>query len=156
MTLYEIDNAILECVDLETGEIIDCERLEQLQMAFDEKVENIACWIKDLSAEAKAIKEEKDNLCQRQRAAENKAQSLKNYLSFALNGSKFKTPKVSISYRRSEAIEINDIGDIPAEFIKPRVLRPEDASKTDIKEAIKSGQDVPGAVLVEKNNIQVR
>lgn len=28
MTLYEIDSAIMDCVDEETGEIIDLEKLE--------------------------------------------------------------------------------------------------------------------------------
>ena len=32
MTLYEIDNAILSCTDQETGEIIDQEALDALQM----------------------------------------------------------------------------------------------------------------------------
>ena len=41
-SLYEINEAILDCVDMETGEIIDEERLNELQMAFDCKVENIA------------------------------------------------------------------------------------------------------------------
>ena len=56
MTLYEINNAILECVDMETGEIIDSDKLSELQMAFDEKIENVALWIKDLKAESEAIK----------------------------------------------------------------------------------------------------
>ena len=30
MTLYEIDSAIMDCVDEETGEIIDLEKLEAL------------------------------------------------------------------------------------------------------------------------------
>ena len=30
--LYEIDQAILDCVDLETGEILDSDRLDALQM----------------------------------------------------------------------------------------------------------------------------
>ena len=30
MTLYDIDAAILECVDEETGEIVDVEKLENL------------------------------------------------------------------------------------------------------------------------------
>ena len=59
MKLYEIDKAILECVDQETGEIIDTEKLSDLQMQKDTKVENIALWIKDLLAEADAIKNER-------------------------------------------------------------------------------------------------
>lgn len=85
-TLYEINNEILNCVDLETGEIVDMEKLEALQLAFDEKVEGIACWVKNLLADAKAIKEEKDALAARQKNCENKAASLKEYLSSALGG----------------------------------------------------------------------
>ena len=44
MTIFEIDEAILECVDLETGEIIDAERLDALQMERDKKIENVALW----------------------------------------------------------------------------------------------------------------
>ena len=42
-TLYEINSAILDCVDLDTGEVIDEEKLTKLQLAFDDKVEGIAC-----------------------------------------------------------------------------------------------------------------
>ena len=51
MTLYEIDDAILNCIDEETGEIIDAEQLDKLYMEKEEKLENIALWIKDLKAE---------------------------------------------------------------------------------------------------------
>lgn len=60
-TLYEIDEEILNCVDQETGEIIDPEKLAQLQMDFDKKVEGIALWIKNLLSDAEAIKAEKIN-----------------------------------------------------------------------------------------------
>ena len=36
-TLYDIDQAILACIDLETGELIDPERLEALQMERSQK-----------------------------------------------------------------------------------------------------------------------
>ena len=77
MTIYEIDQAIMECVDLETGEIIDTEKLDKLQMERDAKLENVACWIKDLKAEAEALKNEKQALAERQKVAENKMESLK-------------------------------------------------------------------------------
>ena len=52
MKLYEIDEAILNCIDLETGEIIDTEQLDKLTMEREAKLENVACWIKELKAEA--------------------------------------------------------------------------------------------------------
>ena len=73
--LYEIDNEILSCVDLETGEVIDTEKLDALQMEREKKVEAVACWVKDLKAEAEAIKAEKQILADRQKAAENKAEN---------------------------------------------------------------------------------
>ena len=62
MTLYEIDSAIMDCVDEETGEIIDLEKLEALNIERDKKVEGIALAVKNYAAEAKAIKEEEEKL----------------------------------------------------------------------------------------------
>lgn len=64
-SLYEINQEILNCVDMETGEIIDMDKLGELQLAFDVKVENIALWIKNLLSDAEAIKAEKLKLAER-------------------------------------------------------------------------------------------
>ncbi len=151
--LYEINEQILNCVDAETGEIVDTDKLQELQLAFDEKVEGIACWIKNLLSDATAIKVEKDALAEREKACKNKAESLKNYLSSALSGTKFKSPKVSISYRKSESVEVEDIMKVPDNYLKyadPTV------DKTKVKAAIKDGINIPGVSLVEKQNIQVK
>jgi len=152
MTLYEIEEAITNCVDLETGEIIDEQALAGLQMARDEKVENIALWIKDLKAEAEALKAEKLALAHRQAVAENKAESLKNYLTAFLNGDKFKTAKVAISYRSSKSVNIYDEELIPKDFItyEPKY------NKADIKKAIDDGLDISGAEIIEKTSIQIK
>ena len=86
MTLYEINSEIMSCIDMETGEVIDTEKLNELQLERDAKIENVALWIKELKAEAEAIKQEKLALADRQRVAENKAESLKNWIAYALNG----------------------------------------------------------------------
>lgn len=151
--LYEINQEIMNCVDEETGEIIDIEMLNDLQMQFDEKVENIACFIKNLLADAKAIKEEEGNLALRRRSCENKAASLKKYLSDALNGQKFKTAKVSISYRKSESVDIENMKDVPEEYLK--VVEPT-VDKTYAKKIMKSGIEIPGLRLAERKNIQIR
>ena len=43
MNLYEINSQILNCLDPETGEVMDMDHLEALSMAKAEKVENVAC-----------------------------------------------------------------------------------------------------------------
>ena len=60
--LYEIDKGIMECLDAETGEVIDPERLDALFMERNQKIENVACWVKNLLSDAEAIKAEKDAL----------------------------------------------------------------------------------------------
>lgn len=97
MKLYEIDAKIMECIDDETGEILDSEQLEQLEMERDAKIESVGLWIKNLAAEADAIKTEKNNLAAREKIARNKIDRLKEYLAYALDGEKFKTSRLSVS-----------------------------------------------------------
>ncbi len=152
-TLYEIDEEILNCVDMETGEIIDVEKLGQLQLARDDKVEGIALWIKNLLSDADAIKSEEEKLAQRRKANENKAKNLKEYLSKFLNGQKFKTPKVSISYRKSESVEVTDLSKLDDDYLK---FAEPTVDKTKVKKALKAGTVLQGVSLVENQNIQIR
>ena len=151
MKLYEIDNAILDCIDTETGEVIDIDKLNELQLERDAKIENVACWIKDLKAEAEAIKAEKLALAERQKAAENKAESLKKWLAYALDGEKFKTARCSVSFRKTESVEVTEEG-LEAlmkghdELLTYKAPEP---NKTAIKQAIKDGLNVDGVQLVQ-------
>ena len=152
MTIYEIDQAIMKCVDLETGEIIDTEQLDKLQMEREKKLENVACWIKDLKAEAEALKNEKQALAERQRVAENKANSLKKYLAHALDGKKFSTAKCAVSFRTTESVEVTTEGienlmrDGKDDLLTYKTPEP---NKTAIKQAIKDGLNVAGVQLVQ-------
>ena len=108
MNIYEIDNAMFFLVDEETGEIKDYEAFEEMQMVPEEKIENTALWYKNLIAESKAIREEEKALAERRKSLENKAEQLKTYINRVLQGNKFATPKVAISYRKSTAVEVDD------------------------------------------------
>lgn len=159
--LYEIDQQILDCIDLETGEILDAEKLNELQMERDEKIEKVALWYKNLVSDAEAYKAEKEAFAEREKAAKNKAESLKKWLAYALNGEKMSTQKVAISFRKSEAVEIEDEErvitfaqkngrDDLLSYKAPTV------NKSAIKAVIKTGKEIPGAVLVEKQNISIK
>lgn len=155
MTLYEINQAILDTVDQETGEIIDIDRLNALEMERDTKISNVACWVKDLKAEAEAIKAEKQALEKRQKAAENKAESLKQWLQTVLEGEKFKDARCSISYRKSERVVFSDnfpYSSLPAQFKKVTI----EPKKTEIKDYLKTGATIDGVELVPNTSIQIK
>ena len=159
MTIYEIDNEIMNCVDMETGEVIDTDKLNDLQMERDAKIENVALWIKELKAEAEAIKNEKQALAERQRVAENKAESLKNWLAYALNGEKFKTAKCSISYRNSESVEVTEEGleALMRDHEDLLTYKTPEPNKKAIKDAIKNdGLTVAGVQLVQKTSTIIK
>lgn len=157
MKLYEIDNLIENFefnIDEETGEILNAEELDELQMARDEKIEGVALWIKNLTAEAEAVKAEKKAMDDRQKRLEKKAESLKGYLTYALAGQRFSTPRVDMSFRKSVSVQIEDETKIPKEFCTITEVSKPDKGK--IKDALKAGQDVFGAELVEKQNLQIK
>lgn len=160
MKLFEINEAIERCVidgenvvDTETGEVLDVEALNNLQMAFNEKAENIAMFIRNLDVEATALKEQKNIFAARQKAAENKRDSLKEYLAMCLQGKPFKTARIKVTFRKSETVKITAQEQIPETYL---VYSAPTVDKTSIKKALKSGETIPGAVLEEKNNIQVK
>lgn len=152
-SLYEINSQILDCVDLETGEIVDIERLMTLQMERDNKIESVALWYKNLLSDAEQYKIEKENFAKKEKAAKNKAEQLKKYIADALSGEKFKTTKVAISYRKSEQVEIESTDELTEEYLKYTEPEPD---KTKIKQAIKSGIEIPGCQLITNNNIQIK
>ena len=153
MNLYEIDSAILGCVDVETGEIFDVDKFEELSMTRDAKVENICLWIKNLKAEAEALKAEKDAFAQRQKAAESKMESLKRYITGYLEGTPFESTKVKVSFRKSESLEISEGANIPDEYLK---FKAPDVDKVELKKAVKAGLQLDGVAIVENQNIQIK
>ena len=108
MNLYNIDAAIMALVDPETGEILDYEAFAELQMEREQKLENMALWHKNLTAEAAAIKAEEDNLAARRKDLEAKAEKLKQNLIEALGGDPFKTPRVVCKFTKSQKVQIQD------------------------------------------------
>ena len=151
MKLYEIDNAILECIDMETGEVIDAEKLDALNMERDAKIENVVLWIKDLKAEAEAIKAEKLALAERQKVAENKVESLKKWVAYALGGQKFSTAKCAVSFRNTESVEVTEEGleNLMKEHDELLTYKAPEPNKKAIKDAIKDGLSVAGVQLVQ-------
>ncbi len=153
MNLYEINHEIMSCWDEETGEILDVQKFDALHLALEDKLEGIGCYIKNLEAEAAALKAEEQAFAARRKRAENKAASLKNYLAGYLNGCPFETLRVKVSFRKSESLDISEGAVVPEEFLKHK--EPE-VDKAELKKAVKAGLVLDGVQLIQKQNIQIK
>ena len=160
--LYEIDQAILDCVDLETGEIIDPEKLTALQMEREAKLEGVALWIKDLNAEATAVKEEADKLTARKKALDNKITSLKAWLLWALDGEKLKTPRCNVYQTHSQKVVIDDEKALIDMFMSSpsgeKFLRMKDPEidKNALKDSMKQGYEYEFAHLETTESVVIK
>jgi hypothetical protein len=90
------------------------------------------------------------------RAAKNK-ELFKSRLSEAMQQfgvEKITTPTLTLSFRKSEAVEITDDAAVPSEFKDEKVTI--SISKNRINKAIKGGAEVPGAEIVSRKNLQIK
>jgi hypothetical protein len=165
MTLYEINQeiaraieAMFDSVDEETGEIHagTVEIFNNLKVARDEKIENIGVYMKNLQAEADLIKKEEQALKERRERKEKKYDRLKKYLTDNLDGNPWESSKVSLSFRISHPVEIDDESQIPEKYMKAPKIEDPKPDKTAISKAIKAGEKVPGAHIEEKKNLQIK
>lgn len=180
-SLYQINEQvdsimakIQSSFDESTGEIIDEElytesqrELDNLEIAQNDKIENIACYIKNLNSEVFAIENEIKTLSQRKKVKENQLKRIKEYLAnfLKLKGiKKIETPKAVVSFRKSEQLEITDEEEA-IEWCRHRGFlkeRPE-IDKTEVKKYIKNLIEIgdedlcPSEIrIVEKQNLQIK
>lgn len=161
LSLYEIDHALETLVDEETGEIKDFDAFESLQMERDKKIESVACWTKNLDAEANAIRTEEKALAERRQSLEKKRERLLEYLDKALDGNPFKSAKCAVSFRKSTRVEITNMEELVhwcvtnghdglVQYSAPSV------AKSDISAILKTGVSVDGAELATSMNVGVK
>lgn len=162
--LYEINRAIEDIlnggIDPETGELtVDGDALDALIMERDAKIENIACYIKNLTADAKMIKDEENALAERRKAAEKKAERLREYLTAVLAGQKFQSAKCAVSFRRTQKVEIYEgFTAWAAASGNDDLLRypaPE-VNKVAVKALLAEGAEIPCARLTETTSMTIK
>ena len=161
-TLYGITaelNAILNQLEELGGEITP--ELEQAlainEESFAAKSEDYGHAILNLKGMAAAAKAEKERLAALQKFYENTCNRLDNALKTAMVATghdKVETPTMRLSLRHTTATEVDDLDAVPAEYKTTKVEVV--ADKTAIKKAIQSGEDVPGAHLVENVSLQIK
>ncbi len=157
MKLYEIKEAYLNILELEIDDEAFNKAIDAVELELSDKANSIGGLIKTLEAEQNAYKAEIERFKALSQSNEKKIERVKKYLSETMqdmNVPSLSTKQFKFSFRKSESVNIDDEALISDEFkteeIKVKI------SKTDIKKAIKAGQDVEGASLVTKQNLQIK
>ena len=146
--------------DLDLDEQTIADTLEGMSGALEVKAQNVVMFARNLEATATAIKEAETAMAARRKAIENRAAGLRRYALSAMQVAgvqSIECPYFKLSVRKNPpAVEVFDAAQIPAQFMRTPEPPPPAPDKKAITEAIKAGQEVPGARLVSGERLEVR
>lgn len=170
MKIYDIaeefrtlrDLAENEQYDSETGEIVDDsqtikELFDSLCVTLSDKLEGCAYILNELELQSDALKREAKRLNERAKRLDNNHASLKSLMLSALvelPDGKLKTQKFTFSTRKSESVNIVEGFNMQGKYSRVKTIYEPD--KVAIKEAIKAGECVIGAELVENRTLIIK
>ncbi len=161
--LYVIANeyrdAATKLADLDLDEQTIADTLEGLSGELEVKAQNVAYFIRNMEVTAEAIKAFEQQQKERRQAIERRAESMRAYLQRCMEATgitKIEGPGVTLSFRKSSAVVIDEPGMIPAEFMRQPEPPPAAPDKKAIADAIKAGQEVQGAHVETRQNLQIK
>ena len=138
--------------------------LTAIEGEFDAKAENIAVYIKNMTAEIKAMKQEEDALKRRRLAFEKSVERMKGYLLGSMNAigkRKVDMPRARLSIRQNaESLVVDD----ELRFIEWAQSNNDDLlkyslpeiRKSDTKKMIQSGQKLPFVHLTRTESLTIK
>lgn len=162
MTIYQIRDMMSALVNEETGEVEDFEKFLELAMAEDEKKENMACMVINLLADADKLKAQAKILTERARIATNTAERVKGYLAQYLNGEKFESDRVKVSFKKNPPkVKIEDEGKLIEWALENGLedfvsIAEPTVSKSAVSAYIKAGNEVPYCEMVQETSMTIK
>lgn len=124
------------------------------------KAQNVAYAIRNMEATADAIRAAEKQMAERRKSIENRAQHIRDYLQTCMEiakVSKIECPHFALMIRNNPpSVDVFEPSLVPAEFMKQPESPPPSPDKTAIKEAIKAGLEVPGAMLVQAKRLEIK
>lgn len=145
--------------DLELPPEVVADTLEGMAGELEVKAQNVAHIVRAFEADAAAAKEWAKAATDRAKAIEARAASLRDYLANCMQAcgiTKIEGPGVVLSFRKSSAVVIDEPALIPAQFMRQPEPPPAAPDKKAIGDAIKAGQEVPGARVETRDNLQIK
>lgn len=168
MNFYDVTKDYIERMELleqginaETGEMTDNTNqlaiwTEELTQDLKDKSANVIAVVRNQELTIEALDNEIKRLEAMKDGIENRLDKFKAYIKNAMitnNIEKIDTNLGSIKFTKSTSTEIFDESLIDKKFIE--VVTTEKISKEKIKKALKAGEEVQGARLVENKNLKI-
>ncbi len=161
MRLYELTEAyqnVSSLIEMGLPDEEISQVLDTIEGAIEEKAGNIVMMMQNFDGDIVAIKAEEERLYARRKALENKKTAMKMYLeeNFKRIGlDKVKTATHTISIQNNPpSVNILDVNLLPKNYQKH--IDEWQPDKKMILEAIKSGQEVTGAEMVQTRSLRIR
>lgn len=149
-----IENQMMEWAAENDGDITNfplSKTLEVMEGELKEKLLSWGVWYKNTNSESKALDTEIKNLQSRKKSLDNLCDRIKNTIDAAMPEDTLKNSKCVLSYRKSKSVSCV-LDELPKEFKKIS----ESADKTELSKALKAGQEIKGAEMVTKKNLQIK
>ncbi len=166
-SLYRIGEALRDAlekaIDPDSGEINpELEAgLEALEIAFEEKLEACALFVRELDGRAESIKKEEKRLGAYRKQVETEAKRLTSYILSEMEmGSVVNGSLLKLRCKKSVAVEIDDdveIPDLPEGCFKKEIPEPVyKALKPELKAYLGiEGNEIEGVCVVERKNLKI-
>jgi len=155
-SLYQLNNAYAQLQQMiEDGQEGLEDTLDSITDAVEEKLEAYAMVIKNIESDVEGIKSEEKRLAERRKIMENGVVRMKQAIAETLQNSgqdKVKTEKFTFSWRKSSKVEVSNIDSLPQQYVKvERTI-----SRSELAKALKAGEQIEGAQLVENQSLSIR
>jgi predicted nuclease with TOPRIM domain len=158
MNLYELSSAYQQIqVLIEDGQDGLEDTLAALNDAIEIKADGYAKVMKNLEAQAKAIKAEEERLAERRKSLENNIKKLKESLEQAMLNAgmkRIKTELFSFTIQKNPpSVEVLNEKGIPVNYFVPQDPK---LDKKSILADLKNGIEVPGVELKQSEGLRIR
>lgn len=156
----EFRQMVERLTDCQDDAVAIADTIEAESFPLEVKAQNVAYAIRNLEASAAAIKEAEAQMAERRKRIEKRAEQVKEYLKTCMEVAgvtKIDCPHFALSIAKNPAgVDVFEPGLIPAEFMRMPEPPPPTPDKAKIKEALKAGHDVPGAMLTTGTRLAIK
>lgn len=164
LALYQIADQYLADIeklnDMELDEQTLADTLEGLSGELEVKATNVAMFIRNIEATAESIKQAENQMKERRKALENRAERVRQYLKdnmIRTGITKVESPYFSVSLRNNpESVDVINMEMIPAEYFDVPPPPPPVLDKMAVKKAIQSGVEIEGVRLIRNQSVLIK